>query len=355
MPFNRWLSTKRLPDIRPAHSSLSVWASRVAIPRRYRFCLVAALRLIMRFRSAAKRGNTASISESPNRLGLASWQSLALTLTVAFFFAGLLFLCGCPNCSRDPVVREYGRWHVGVIYRDGKLVELGFGIPAHVRDKDLRRIAELVELDLEDLDLAWTQVTDASLLLIKRCTRMRELSLDGTHITDAGLRQLSGFTDLVLLNIGDTAITDQGAEYLAEFERLEHLSLIRTKVSDDGISHLENLRHLEVLYLDETVVGDKALESIGRLRNLRRLSVVGTRISDAGLAHLAGLASLEDLRLSQTQITDQGLSNLHGLRKLERLDLRETEVTEGRVRSLRKTMPWIRYLYSGKLSNRQRQ
>lgn len=257
-------------------------------------------------------------------------------------------VAGCPAWSDDPVIREYGRWHVRVSYRNGKLVELDFGVARRIRDQDIERIAEIVELDLESLNLAGTNVTDASLALVKHCAKMRKLALDRTKVTDAGLLHLERFPNLVWLGLADTAITDKGLEYVGHCTQLERLRLEGTRVSDEGIPHLATLDQLEALYLDDTRVGDRALETLGRLRHLRELSLAGTCVSDKGLGHLRGLENLETLRLNRTQVSDTGLPSLEPLRKLRLLDLEETRVTEGGVAELRQRMPWVQHVYFGK-------
>lgn len=285
----------------------------------------------------------------PNSQRHAPSSSCPAIVARIFFLVVSALVAGCPAWSDDPVIREYGRWHVHVSYRNGRLVELGFGVPRRIRDQDIERIAEIVELDLEDLNLAGTNVRDASLALVKHCAKMRKLALDRTKVTDAGLVHLEGFPNLVWLGLADTAITDKGLEYVGHCSQLERLRLEGSRVSDEGIAHLANLGQLEALYLDDTRVGNRAIETLGSLRHLRELSLAGTSVSDAGLGHLRGLENLETLRLNRTQVSDAGLPALQPLRKLRLLDLEETRVTEGGVAELRQRMPWVQHVYFGKL------
>ena len=68
--------------------------------------------------------------------------------------------------------------------------------------------------DLQTLDLAGTEVTDAGLTHLKGLTQLVSLDLSGTNITDAGLMNLKGLTRLVTLDLSGTNITDAGARKL---------------------------------------------------------------------------------------------------------------------------------------------
>ena len=66
---------------------------------------------------------------------------------------------------------------------------------------------------LQSLDLAGTQVTDAGLEHLKGLTQLQSLDLGQTQVTDAGLEHLKGLTQLQSLNLGDTKVTDAGLEH----------------------------------------------------------------------------------------------------------------------------------------------
>ena len=56
----------------------------------------------------------------------------------------------------------------------------------------LRRLTQL-----QLLNLAHTQVTDAGLEHLKGLAQLKELNLSYTHVTDAGLEHLKGLTQLL--------------------------------------------------------------------------------------------------------------------------------------------------------------
>jgi hypothetical protein len=62
--------------------------------------------------------------------------------------------------------------------------------------------------------LEGTQITDASLALLKDAKRLVHLSLDNTRVTDAGLRHLWGLPALLNVSVGRTEVTADGTAAL---------------------------------------------------------------------------------------------------------------------------------------------
>jgi len=104
----------------------------------------------------------------------------------------------------------------------------------HVTDDWLARLEPLG--DVKHLYLRCPQITDAGLAHLSGMN-LRELSLERSRVTDAGLGQLEQQTDLVYLNLGETDVTDVGLVHLQTLTRLGHLNLMETRVT--GISELQ--------------------------------------------------------------------------------------------------------------------
>lgn len=81
------------------------------------------------------------------------------------------------------------------------------------------------------LNLARTEVTDASLAIVGRMGNLRELRLDGTAITDAGLANLAKLRKLEYLNLYNTRVSDAGLESLVGLPSLRRLYLWQTRVT----------------------------------------------------------------------------------------------------------------------------
>lgn len=115
------------------------------------------------------------------------------------------------------------------------------------QDKDLEKIEALggeVEFDFDNPDvvaritLSNTQITDASMSLVKRFPRIQTLELANTQITDKALGELTDFPSLRLLNLSNTKVTDAGMKHLRGLGKLTLLNVSGTAVTDAGIQEL---------------------------------------------------------------------------------------------------------------------
>lgn len=92
------------------------------------------------------------------------------------------------------------------------------------------------------LDLARTQITDASMPLIANMQNLEELKLNSCAITDAGLKQLSGLRQLKKLNLTQTSVSEASLPTLLELESLEAVHLFGTEWSSEGVKLLRKIR-----------------------------------------------------------------------------------------------------------------
>ncbi len=93
--------------------------------------------------------------------------------------------------------------------------------------------------NLQELDLAGVQLTDADLAQIAGLKNLRVLHLEKTPLTDAGLAHVKGLTNLTYLNLYATAVTDAGLPQLNSLTNLKSLYVFETKVTDAGIAALK--------------------------------------------------------------------------------------------------------------------
>ena len=127
---------------------------------------------------------------------------------------------------------------------------------------DVRPIAANVPWREANLRLQGTNVTDATLALLKDMASLVDLNLATTRVTDAGLENLKGLTNLMRLHLELTGITDAGLAHLKPLNHLVYLNLYNTKVSDAGIEHLKGLKHLRNLYVWQTKVTDSGVAKL---------------------------------------------------------------------------------------------
>lgn len=107
-----------------------------------------------------------------------------------------------------------------------------------ISDDTLMKIVSIFP-GIVDLDLAYTQVTDAGLAYISGLTNLTKLDLAHTQITDAGLVHLRGLTNLDELSLINTRITDAGLEHLSGLTKLTYLALNHTSVTREGYLKLK--------------------------------------------------------------------------------------------------------------------
>jgi len=127
---------------------------------------------------------------------------------------------------------------------------------------------------------------DSDLICLKKIHNLQQLDLSWTQITDAGLQHLANLSNLQQLYLGETQITDAGLRHFANLSNLKNLSLWGTKITNDGLRHLANLSNLQQLYLGETQITDAGLQYLANLSNLQHLDLNYTKITDAGVEEL---------------------------------------------------------------------
>jgi mono/diheme cytochrome c family protein len=126
----------------------------------------------------------------------------------------------------------------------------------------VRPIAANLNWREANLRLQGTNVTDATLAVLKDVASLIELNLATTRITDAGLVHIAGLTNLESLNLSQTAVTDAGLKHLKRLGKLESLNLYSTAVTDAGLAQLKGLAHLQKLYVWQTKVTDAGVKAL---------------------------------------------------------------------------------------------
>ena len=186
--------------------------------------------------------------------------------------------------------------------------------------KKLDALAKVVrEFDIPGIDLSdhW-ELTDASLLHLRRLTHLRMLDISRTRISSPGLEYVKLLTTLTVLNLPE-GITSKGLAELKPLHRLRAISLDRTRVTDEGLQALASFPHLEALDISGSPVTDAGLRVLKQLPHLKRLTLNGN-ITDAGAVQLARAApALEVLDISQTMIGDAGMASIAELPALKTL------------------------------------
>ena len=137
-----------------------------------------------------------------------------------------------------------------------------------------------------------------------------EIDLSYSEITDAQLTDIIVFGEVTELDLTGTAIHDDGVSALSSMKNLRSVKLKGTKITNDGFKQLSVISNLIFMDASSTAVSDEGLELAGEWSNLRYLSLNNTTISDAGLTHLETLRELKGLSVINTAVTDAGVRSL---------------------------------------------
>ncbi|NXK81831.1 CMIP protein, partial [Amazona guildingii] len=125
-----------------------------------------------------------------------------------------------------------------------------------MEDADLARLLSSGSFgNLENLSLAFTNVTSACAEHLIKLPSLKQLNLWSTQFGDAGLRLLSEhLTMLQVLNLCETPVTDAGLLALSSMKSLCSLNMNSTKLSADTYEDLKaklpNLKEVDVRYTE---------------------------------------------------------------------------------------------------------
>ncbi|RXM30586.1 C-Maf-inducing protein [Acipenser ruthenus] len=114
-------------------------------------------------------------------------------------------------------------------------------LPSKSTDADLARLLSSGSFgNLENLSLAFTNVTSACAEQLIKLPSLKQLNLWSTQFGDAGLRLLSEhLTSLQVLNLCETPVTDAGLLTLSSMKSLCSLNMNSTKLSADTYEDLK--------------------------------------------------------------------------------------------------------------------
>jgi Leucine-rich repeat (LRR) protein len=116
--------------------------------------------------------------------------------------------------------------------------------------------AEAVRTGASDtIRLDKTLVTDQDLVQLDGLDgKLRRINLSQTELSDAALARLAKCTELEQLRIASPRFTNEGVALLAEMPKLKYLHLIDSPLTDEALPHLKKLTGLSSLYLDGTEI-----------------------------------------------------------------------------------------------------
>ena len=113
----------------------------------------------------------------------------------------------------------------------------------------LRSLAQCPKLSF--LKVYGKSIDDSCMDVVATMKSLKVLGLNDTRVTDVGMEKLADL-DLRELHLFRTKVSDVGAKVISQMPNIATLNLRDTKLSDEGIGHLVNLNNLKKLDLSET-------------------------------------------------------------------------------------------------------
>ncbi|MDG2207515.1 MAG: hypothetical protein P8K78_06390 [Pirellulales bacterium] len=245
------------------------------------------------------------------------------------------------------------------------------------------------------VDLAGTQITDSDLISLDFPDTLRSISLADSAITDQGARELMRGVNLEQIDLTNTQITDAILDKLKSLPRLCIANVASENVSPQAFGNIRFFLSDRLLDIDQrsslqplprmpqeeepldvegeplpmpdslsgyaadikaldgelqihldfhgSEISDSDLVDISLPENIRSISLRGTEITDEGLRELLRARNLEILDLRGTSITDDALPILKLLPRLWKVDVGSTQVSTVGQRELRKMLSQKRH------------
>ncbi|MFK7765778.1 MAG: leucine-rich repeat domain-containing protein [Mariniblastus sp.] len=207
----------------------------------------------------------------------------------------------------------------------------------------LRSLAQCPNLSF--LKVYGKNIDDAGMEVVATMRAMKVLGVNDTRVTDKGIKKLAGL-DLRELHLFRTQVSDEGAKVISQMPNIVTLNLRDTKVSDEGIAHLVDLKKMTKLDLSETNspgVTDASGQHFAKMTNLVSLNLWHTQFTDAGVKEITDMPKLTWLNLDDTAVTDKTAELLGGMPQLTWLHLGKTQITDEAVPALL-TLENLKYL-----------
>lgn len=130
-------------------------------------------------------------------------------------------------------------------------------------------------------------------------------------LTDAEIMPILGyFPSLVRLDLSTTRITDETLKIVSRHSRLEVIDLRGTLVTDEGVRMLSKSKSLIEVSLDGTGISDEAIVHLSKMRQLRRLSAEDTSLTDQSVENLCAMPKLYSLNVIGAQFSREGKRRL---------------------------------------------
>jgi len=206
-------------------------------------------------------------------------------------------------------------------------------ITAYRQGGELEGNYTAVRLYTSDITGDWLRAHDNLTTL-----QITDLTLAETALTDAELAELFRAHALTVVDLRSEQVGDQAVAALADGRKLTLLQIRESPLNDAQFARLP-LEQLEELRLDGTLVTPAGLQELRRAGKLVSATLDGRQFDATTAQVLGALPQLKFLEFIGPDVTDNHLAMLHGFTALELLNLRGTAVTSAGLESLQKALP----------------
>lgn len=174
---------------------------------------------------------------------------------------------------------------------------------AAITRKELEPV--LAEMDLCQLHMVGTDISDDAVDVITRQKQLEALDVRATFLSDDGIRDIAaGLPRLRNLRVAETWITDAGLQHLAGLSDLEILDIRQTDISDDGLIAIREFPSLQVLRVNGTRITPEGARALKRDRPALRIEtgqVQPNVVTSFANAEFIGLRFLQRARQDEIQ------------------------------------------------------
>lgn len=155
-----------------------------------------------------------------------------------------------------------------------------------VTDEGLVQLASLQKLEELSIGGDATKITDSGLAILNSLPNLKHLVVGGGQLSGAGLVHLAAPCNIEFLSLYGPAVTDESVQVVSRLTRLKRLNLYRTTITDQALQTVAKCATLEQIWLTEVNVTDAGLQELSKLTGLKKLDCRRTGVTADGVAKL---------------------------------------------------------------------
>ena len=178
----------------------------------------------------------------------------------------------------------------------------------------------------QQLDLGQTQCSAAALAQTLPALPLESLSLQAMLLNAEVLQSISNIETLTTLNLAESNLQDDWLPALNNCMALEHLILYRTNLSGEHLSKLAMPSGLSYLDLSHCPVTTWGIENLQSLHALTSLQLIGVQLESEGFQKLAQLP-ITHLNLSSSSLNRSNLEQLSSMANLREIIVRNCDIS----------------------------